>query len=99
MFKISDELHFSFQIIQILDVPKFLQMKQRLPFWELTYGHSLFVKVKRELDVLPPAHGAKELHITRENYQAKIWLQADHVLMDLENKPTEYINLWQSGAD
>ena len=46
--------------------------------------HSLSVKAKHDLDVLPPAHGALELHITRANYQAKIWLQADHVKMDLE---------------
>ena len=53
--------------------------------------HSLYVKVKRDLEVLPPAHGALELHITRAIYQAKIWLQADHVIMNLENKPTETI--------
>ena len=56
--------------------------------------HSLFVKAKRDLEVLPPNHGAFELHITRANYQAKIWPQADHVIMDLENKPTESIDLW-----
>ena len=28
-----------FQIIQILDMLKSLQMKRRLPFWELTHGH------------------------------------------------------------
>ena len=50
--------------------------------------HSLFVKAKRDLDVLLPTNGAIELHIKRANYQAKIWLQADHVIMDLENKPT-----------
>ena len=36
--------------------------------------HSLFVKAKRDLDVLPPTHGGFELHITRANHQAKIWL-------------------------
>ena len=41
------------------------------------YRHSIFVKAKRHLDVLPPTHGALELHITRANYQARIWLQAD----------------------
>ena len=60
--------------------------------------HSHFVKAKRDLDVLPPTHGA-ELHFTRANYQTKIWLQADHVIMDLENKPTESIDLWQDGTD
>ena len=34
--------------------------------------HSLFLKAKRDLDVLPPTHGSLELHITRANYQAKI---------------------------
>ena len=53
--------------------------------------HILFVKAKRDVDVLPPTHGALELHIIRANYQAKILLQADHVIMDLENKLTETI--------
>ena len=61
--------------------------------------HSPFVKAKRDLDVLHPTHGALELHITRANYQANIWLQADHVIMDLENKLTETIDLWQKGTD
>ena len=57
-------------------------------------GIVFFVKAKRDLDALPPTHGALELHITRANYQAKIWLQADHVIMDLET-----IDLWQEGTD
>ena len=57
------------------------------------------MKAKRDLDELPPTHGAIELHITRANYQANIWLQADHVLMDLENKPTETSVLWQECTD
>ena len=61
--------------------------------------HSLIVKRKRDLDMLPPTHGALKLHITRANYQVKIWLQADHVIMDLENKPSETIDLWQEGTD
>ena len=60
--------------------------------------HSLFVKAKCELDV-PPYHDALEIHIPRANYQAKVWLQADHVITDLENKPTETIDLWQEGTD
>ena len=43
------------------------------------------MKAKRDLEVLPPTHGALKFHITRENYQAKIGLPADHVIMDLEN--------------
>ena len=61
--------------------------------------HSIFVKVKRDLDVLPPTHGSLEKHITRANYQAKIWLLADHVIMDLENKLTETTDLWHEGTD
>ena len=57
------------------------------------------MKTKRDLDVFPPNHSTFKLHITRTNYQAKIWLQADHVIMDLENKPTETIDLWQEGTD
>ena len=30
--------------------------------------HSLFVKAKCDIDVLPPTHGALELHITKPNY-------------------------------
>ena len=48
--------------------------------------HSIFVKAKSDLDVLPTDHDALELHITRAKYQVKIWLQADHVIMDLEKK-------------
>ena len=32
--------------------------------------HSLFVKAKRDLNVLSLTHGALELHITRANYSA-----------------------------
>ena len=61
--------------------------------------HSIFVKTKRDLDVFPPTRGTLELHITRANYQAKIWLYADHVIMDLENEPPETIDLSQEGKD
>ena len=61
--------------------------------------HSIFVKVKHDLDVLPPTHDALELHITRPSYQAKILLQADHVIKDLKNKLTETIDMWQEGTD
>ena len=57
------------------------------------------MKANHDLDALPPTHGALELHITKANYQAKVWLQADHVIMDLENKLTETIDLWQEGTD
>ena len=61
-------------------------------------GIVFFVKAKHDLDVLPLTHGAYELHIKRTNNQAKIWLQAAHVIMDLENKLTETIELWQEGT-
>ena len=57
------------------------------------------MKAKCDLDVLPPTHSALELHITRANYQAKIWLQTDNVIMDLENNLTETIDLRQEGTD
>ena len=53
------------------------------------------MKVKRDQDVLPPTNGALELHITTANYQAKVWPQADHVIMDLKNKLAETIDVWQ----
>ena len=56
--------------------------------------HSLFVKAKRDIDELPPTHGALEFHIARANYHAKIQLQAAHVKMDQENKPTDTIDWW-----
>ena len=43
------------------------------------------VKAKRGLEVLPPIHGALEMHIIKANQKAKNWLQADHVIMDLES--------------
>ena len=75
--------------------------------WELRKGcqryydarHSLFVKAKSDLDMLPPTHGALELHNKRANYQAKTWLKVDHVIVDLENKLIETIDLWQGGSD
>ena len=46
----------------------------------------------------PATHGAFELHITRANYQAKIWLQTDYAIIYLENKHTETFG-WQEGKD
>ena len=57
------------------------------------------MKAKRDIDMLPTTHDELELHITRANYQAKIWLQVDQVIRYLENKPTETIGLWQDGED
>ena len=61
--------------------------------------HSLFVKAKHDLEMLPPTHDTLELHIARANYQAKIWLQADKALTDHENnKPTDTIG-WRAGVE
>ena len=38
----------------------------------------LFGKAKKGLEMLPPTRDSLELHVARANYQAKIWLQADH---------------------
>ena len=37
----------------------------------------LFVKGRKELDMLPPTRDALDLHCKRANYQACIWLQED----------------------
>ena len=37
--------------------------------------HDMFVKGKKALEMLPPTKDALELHCSRSNYQAKIWLQ------------------------
>ena len=39
-----------------------------------------------------------ELHITWANYQAKIWVQANHAIIDLENKTTETIGCWTKSS-
>ena len=60
--------------------------------------HRLFAKAKRDLDILPPTNYALELHIKSQNYQAKVWLQADPAAMNnLENETTETIG-WLEGA-
>ncbi|KAH3782368.1 hypothetical protein DPMN_160283 [Dreissena polymorpha] len=41
-----------------------------------TWRYRLFLKARKSLDLLPPTNDALELHIKRENYQAKIWLNA-----------------------
>ena len=43
-----------FQIIQILNVLKFLQLKQRLPFWELNYGHWVYLAHEKHHDMQTP---------------------------------------------
>ena len=45
----------------------------------------------RDLEILPPTNYALSLHNKRYNYHAKLWLQADHAIMNLENEPTQSI--------
>ena len=54
-----------FQIVQILHVLNFLQMKQRLPFWELTNGHCVYLLIYTYL--LRPkstAMAGRSVHLT-----------------------------------
>ena len=37
----------------------------------------IFKKGKKELDHLPPASDALQLHAMRANYQSKVWLHAE----------------------
>ena len=60
--------------------------------------HNHFVKAKRDLEVLSTTHGTLELHITKVNYKANIWLLVDYVIMYLENIPTEIIG-WQESTN
>ncbi len=39
--------------------------------------HDLFQKGKEALEKLPPTNDALELYMSRANYQAKVWLQAN----------------------
>ena len=60
---------------------------------------TLFVKAKRALEMLPPTRDALELHVSRANYQAKIWLDADKSIMDFDNiKPADTIG-WTEGLN
>ena len=60
--------------------------------------HNLFVKAKRDLEVLPQTHGALDLTITKATYQAKILLQAYYAIMNLVNIPAETVG-WREGTD
>ena len=48
-------------------------------------SRNLFVKAKRPLEMLPPTRDALELHVSRANYQAKVWINADKAIMNLDN--------------
>jgi len=39
--------------------------------------HDLFQKGKKAIEMLPPTSDALELHLSRANHQAKVWLQAN----------------------
>ena len=46
---------------------------------------AIFELGKKSLELLPPTTDAFELHMSRANFQAKIWLQADRCHMSLGN--------------
>ena len=46
---------------------------------------AIFELGKKSLELLPPTTDALELHMSRANFQAKIWLQADRCHMSLGN--------------
>ena len=60
---------------------------------------SLFVKAKRALEMLPPTRDALELHVSRANYQAKVWINADKAIMDLDNNKPADTTGWQEGPN
>ena len=45
--------------------------------------NSLLVKVKCDLEMLPPPNYALELHIKWPNYPSKTWLQVDRAILNL----------------
>ena len=53
----------------------------------------MFHQVKVALEMLPPTQDALELHLSRANDQANVWLQADKVEMNV-NPPTSVLG-WQ----
>ena len=58
------------------------------------YRHDLFQKGKKALEMLPPTSDALELHMSRANYQAKVWLQANKA--DVVVPVTEETGGWQA---
>ena len=62
------------------DVEKFVCMLYKSPHCGTGVDrarHDLFQKGKKVLEMLPPTSDALELHMSRANYQAKVWLQAN----------------------
>ena len=55
----------------------------------------LFVKAKRALEMLPPTRDALEFHVSRANYQAKIWISANNPIMDFDNNNPTYTIGWK----
>ena len=56
--------------------------------------HDLFQKGKKALEMLPPTSDALELHMSRTNYQAKVWLQANKADVDVPDP--EETGGWQA---
>jgi hypothetical protein len=57
----------------------------------------MFDKGKVALEMLPPTQDALELHLSRANYQARIWLQASELQVDVD--PPSTILGWQSNPE
>ena len=66
-----------------------MELKKRVSRVSIMPGIVFFMKAKRGLEMLPPTHYVLELHVKRPHYEAKIWLQAGHAIISLENEPTE----------
>ena len=66
---IPSESIFQLDLIELYGVPTQTDVNQARPH--------LFVKGRKELNMLPPTRDVLDLHCKRENYQARIWLQAD----------------------
>ena len=68
-----------------------MKLKKRVSRVLIMSGIVFLVKARCDLEMLLPTHYALELHIKRPNYQAHIWLEAGHAIINLENVPTETI--------
>ena len=57
----------------------------------------MFDQRKVDLEKLPPTEDALELHLSRADYQANVWLQADQVEINVD-PPTSVFG-WQGSPD
>ena len=66
-----------FLIIQILNVLKFLQMKQRLPFWLLTCDHWLYISKTQRLNVTNTATAVCYIPINDTTFELSVFWPYD----------------------